>query len=226
MDEGLLVYQKTFGGLTRSSKPLLAWQAGGAERVRREVRLGHYDHEGRSLKFVSADNPFTSGTVFFWEESEHLLFKTTMGESTPEGFGVALPEEIRFVEGTDLHVLRGAAAFTGGGHWSGTLNAVDEDRRYGELREAPRLRAKGERKLRVRAAGDGEAIEYALFDLSRGGLAFVCDEADRFKRGETIHVTEVEGSHLDEPLAGEIMSVRPLDGGAGHKVGVKFSEGG
>ncbi len=226
IDEDLLVYQKTFGGLARSGRPVLAWQVGAQGRIQREIQLEHYDYEGRLLRFLAPDMPFVPGPLYFFVDSDRLIFKTTLGDISAGGFAVPLPEEIRFVDGTDLHVIRGAAAFTGGGHGKGVtgapMSAAEEERLYGGLREAPRLRAKGDRKLRVRAPGAQEAIEYVLFDLSRGGLAFICDDGARFRPGAIIHVTEVEGSHLDQPLVGEVMSVRPLDGGSGHKVGVKF----
>ena len=85
------------------------------------------------------------------------------------------------------------------------------------------MRSKGERRIKVCVEGDHDtALEHVLYDLSRGGLAFVVEVEDHFKKGDTIHVLEIEKARLDSPLVGEVMSVRALYVNEGFKVGVKF----
>jgi hypothetical protein len=239
LEDGFLVYQKTFTALQRKKSPVVGWQLGAdGKRSVEHVILAYYNSESRTLRFTLTDAkklPFNEGIVYFWVEEEKLIFKSPL---LKDGL-VAVPSELKFLDGPDLQVLKGGNASgegkllaVVGGRSSRdreTLTASitamtpeDEDKMYGSIREAPRRRATGDRKIRLHVLHDeAAAATYNLFDLSRGGLAFVCSVESAFQRGQIVHVIEVEASKLDDPLAGEVMSVRPLDEG-GFKVGIKF----
>lgn len=239
LEDGFLVYQKTFTALQRKRSPVVGWQlTPDGHRVVHNVVLANYNHDSKTLRFILFDEQqvvFDDGIVFFWVEEEKLIFKSPL---LSEGL-VALPTELKFLEGTDLHVIKGGNAEGGGqlvsivsGRSSRDREALtasikamtpeDEDKKYGSIREAPRVRAKGDRKIRLHVIHQSENAEtYSLFDLSRGGMAFICQIESYFQRGQIVHVIEVETSKLDDPLVGEVMSVRSLDEG-GFKVGIKF----
>lgn len=107
----------------------------------------------------------------------------------------------------------------------GFLSADDEDKIFADKRESPRARPKNQKFVSLQADG-GEAGRYPLFDLSQGGMGLVTKVASSFTRGERIFIFGVDSKVLDDPLIGQIMSIRPLsENGNDFKVGVKFEEG-
>jgi hypothetical protein len=64
---------------------------------------------------------------------------------------------------------------------------------------------------------------FLLFDLSRGGLGFKIVVEGLFVRGQFVEITALEAQVLDQPLIGEVMSVRDLaPEDVGWKVGIRF----
>jgi hypothetical protein len=106
------------------------------------------------------------------------------------------------------------------------LSLDEEDKIFASQRESPRARPKDDKWVKVVMRNSGEAILYKLFDLSRGGMGFLCSGETEFQKGESIEVKGFNDYELDDPLLGEVMSIRPMDSDMSEfKVGVKFSDG-
>ena len=57
-------------------------------------------------------------------------------------------------------------------------------------------------------------------------MGFVSFDETEFPKGSDIRVVGFNDFELDDPLFGQIMSIRPIDGVLSEfKIGVKFSEG-
>lgn len=64
---------------------------------------------------------------------------------------------------------------------------------------------------------------YQLLDISQGGIAFKCHEAQEFKRGNQLFITQIEDEILDRPILCKVMYVRPNDEyGIDFRVGIEF----
>lgn len=252
-DDGFLVFQKFFTDLLRQEAEVVVWQVStvdGKRTVHRSVvtsfkydqgRIHLQDKEGKAFDF-------TDDVLFCWAEKDGVIFKTQKIPIEGSGLSLKLPDQLSFLEGPELNVIPGATVLktnidpwkvkrlANGEERTGhdqeilsqgleAMSQSDEDKMFAGKREAPRVRAKGNKRIKVCVAGDPDlALEMPLFDLSRGGLAFVCEVEDHFVKGQMVHVLEIEKSQLDSPLVGEVMSVRKLDEEEGHKVGIKFVE--
>lgn len=105
------------------------------------------------------------------------------------------------------------------------LTVDEEDKMFADKRESPRARPKDEKFVKIaKLQGNGPEV-FKLFDLSRGGMGFITFDETEFTKGSDIHIVGFNDFDLDDPLVGKIMSIRPMDGTAEYKIGVKFSEG-
>lgn len=102
----------------------------------------------------------------------------------------------------------------------------EEDRLFADKRESPRARPQGNKKVKIQKL-DGEMVhKLKLFDLSRGGLAFLSDLNGMFSKSEKLMVTGFDEFDLDDPIFGVVMSVRPVDEAQDEwKIGIKFEDG-
>ncbi len=246
--DGFLVYQKLFTDLLRRESPVTLWQlTPQGERLVNMCTLIGYKPDAMLLRFGLRDDSvsFGEGPVMAWVEDGGALFKTSLLAQGDKKAELVLPEELCFLEGQDIHVIKGSLPGVDTSPWrvksyaapdrssrdmaifEGELAAMgvdEEDKLFAGKREAPRKRVPGNRQIRVTLEGVGAEGDYRLFDLSRGGLAFVAFGEKDFPKGAHVHVVEFDSKRLDEPLVGEVMSVRELDGSGEWKVGVKFVE--
>ena len=103
------------------------------------------------------------------------------------------------------------------------LTVDEEDKLFADKRESPRARPKMDKYVKI-LKDQGEApLVYKLFDLSRGGMGFLCINEVEFIKGSDVNIVGFNDFDLDDPLVGQVMSIRSMDGE--FKVGVKFSEG-
>lgn len=106
------------------------------------------------------------------------------------------------------------------------LSLDEEDRIFADKRESPRARPKVQKSVKVQVSGDDNVYSLKLFDLSQGGIGFICGKPEIFPKGTEIQVVGFEDFNLDDPLIAEVMSLRPLDSkGIEFKIGCKFAEG-
>jgi c-di-GMP-binding flagellar brake protein YcgR len=106
------------------------------------------------------------------------------------------------------------------------LNFDEEEKFYASKRESPRARPELDKWVKVmKADADGPQL-YKLFDLSRGGMAFIAEMHSEFIKDSDVFIVGFDEFDLDDALVGKVMSIRPLDElELTFKVGVKFSEG-
>ncbi len=106
------------------------------------------------------------------------------------------------------------------------LSVDEEDKLFADKRESPRARPKVDKWVKVAKLQSEGPVTYKLFDLSQGGMGFVCFNESEFSKGSEIHIVGFNEFDLDDPLIGKVMSIRPIDGELNEfKVGVSFSEG-
>jgi hypothetical protein len=106
------------------------------------------------------------------------------------------------------------------------LSLDEEDKLFADKRETPRARPKVDKWVKLAQLQGSGPIIYKLFDLSQGGMAFVSFDESEFAKGSEIHIVGFNDFDLDDPLVGNIMSIRPIDGELSEfKIGVKFSDG-
>jgi len=250
-EDGFLVFQKFFADVIKGGTDLVLWQfiADGTNRLIHHTTVSSYKPDKGFFQVSNSEEgsfKFAPGTIFGWVESEGVIFKTEALSAQGHGLSMKVPEKLAFLEGPELQVFRGSTALktdvslwkvkrlSNGAERSANDQAIlgqgleamsilEEDKLFADKREAPRVRAKGNKRITVCVAERPDtAKEYPLFDLSRGGLSYVVEKETVFGRGMAIHVMAIEDNKLDSPLAGEVMSVRALDDGSGFKVGVKF----
>lgn len=107
------------------------------------------------------------------------------------------------------------------------MSLEEEDKLFASRRSSPRARPKNEKWVKVQVGEEEEIHRLKLYDLSRGGMSFVTQDNDIFSRGSAVFVVGFEEFDLDDPLVGEVMSLRPMSDVDEFewKVGVKFSDG-
>jgi hypothetical protein len=102
----------------------------------------------------------------------------------------------------------------------------EEDKIFADKRETPRARPKVDKWVKIRKAGTRGISLLKLYDLSQGGMSFICIGADDYPKGCEINVTGFDQFDLDDPLVGKVMSSRPIDDAQiEFKIGVKFNDG-
>ncbi|HLW57238.1 MAG TPA: PilZ domain-containing protein [Bacteriovoracaceae bacterium] len=107
----------------------------------------------------------------------------------------------------------------------GGISLDEEDRLFADKRESPRARPQTDKKVKLKIKDHDQTFVLKLFDLSRGGMGFICEVENQFSKGHNLLVLGFDNFELDDPLFGQVMSVRPIDGESLWKVGVKFEDG-
>ena len=104
------------------------------------------------------------------------------------------------------------------------ISPDEEDRIFAVHREAPRARAHKGKKIVIARRTRSDYIEkFELYDLSRGGFAYVVNLEIHFTAGDIINVVGFDHEEFENPMIAKVMGVRPLDElGTQHKVGCKF----
>jgi len=104
------------------------------------------------------------------------------------------------------------------------LSIHEEEAMFENLREAPRAKPEeGKMALILRNLEDNKSEKYQLYDLSKGGMAFIALESSGFNEGEFVYLLGFEEKKLDNPLKSEVMSVRSYDElNVQYKIGLRF----
>ncbi len=242
--DGYIVFQKFFTDLVKRETVVVVWQisADGTRRVHNCV-LSSYKYEAGILNFLTHAGQglqLEAAEVYCYSKNEAVIFKTQL-----RGQAVQMPGVLCFLEGPDIQVIKASVGIDlPDGYMRGKIMATQksqrdqalfdeqlakistsqEDKIFADKREAPRLRPKEDKIITCQRAGEPDMSQnFLLFDLSRGGLGFKIIEEGLFGRGQFVEITALEGQVLDQPLIGEVMSVRDLaPEDVGWKVGIKF----
>ena len=242
--DGYIVFQKFFTDLVKRETVVVVWQVStdGSRRVQNCV-LTSYKYDAGVLNFLDHEGQglgLQEGDVYCYVKGEAVIFK-----SQPRGQAVHMPGVLCFLEGPDLQVIKASVGIDlTDGYMRGKITPTQksqrdqalfdeqlakittsqEDKIFADKREAPRLRPKEDKIITCQRSGEPDMSQnFLLFDLSRGGLGFKIVVDGLFVRGQFVEITALEGQVLDQPLIGEVMSVRDLaPEDVGWKVGIRF----
>ena len=104
------------------------------------------------------------------------------------------------------------------------ITLEEEDKKFEGMRAAPRAKPPEGKMVTVQEVSGVRAKgSYLLYDLSRGGFSFLVFNQDEFKAGEVVHILAFDTNKFDQPMIGEVKSVREADElGVQFKVGCQF----
>lgn len=106
------------------------------------------------------------------------------------------------------------------------MSMDEEEKLFADKRESPRVRPNIQKLVKVIRKGETQANYFDLFDLSRGGMAFITSIPEQYPKGCDILITGFDTFDLDDPLFGMVMGHRPLDDSQFDvKIGIKFNDG-
>ena len=248
--DGYILYQKFFADLVKQESLVVVWQIDGqGHREIFDCVLSSFKFDAGTLHLTLAASGkachFNELPVYCYSQDFGVIFKTESFGKSSHGPSLRVPEKICYLETPDVHLIKGATAVDlSSAPWrtkrlakgekterdrdifeAQLLYTLDEeDKLFADAREAPRARPTTTKIISCQLAGQPQTRgNFVLFDLSRGGLGFKIPEAGVFTKGGYLEITALEGQELDNPLLGEIMSVRDLaPEEIGWKVGVKF----
>lgn len=100
----------------------------------------------------------------------------------------------------------------------------DEDEMYANKRTSPRSKPPEGKMVTIQVAdGSRPQATYPLYDLSRGGFAFLVFAKEEFNSGEDIHIKAFDTKKFETPMDGIVRSIREADEmGIQYKVGCQF----
>jgi hypothetical protein len=242
------VFHKFFTDLGKFQDAIVLWQllADGrriihqsrvVEIVADESFMQVSDSQGKNYEFTA--NTY----LYCYVENRGAIFKSFLLARSGELAQLQLPLELIYLDDSDVYRIKNGMGFDlSNAPWRvkrlgrserdeaifntqlESLSLSEEDRLFADKREAPRARPKVDKMVTCRQAQTpASAQSFKLFDLSRGGLGLLVLIDGTFKKGQQVEITAMEGDDLDEPILGEVMSVRSLaPETVGWKVGIKF----
>jgi hypothetical protein len=103
----------------------------------------------------------------------------------------------------------------------------ENEEKFSHLRQHPRKKAMGTQYINIQIFDknqNGRLKDYQLYDLSQGGMAFVCEDPGECIVGETVILRTIDNKELAKKLQGTIVAIRTFDdqGFKLIKVSVKF----
>lgn len=156
-------------------------------------------------------------------EDLSFIFKTQIAAIEGTRIVLSSPIVVKILEDDDVNFIAGLKEmdFSRAPWRVKKLDTTEEEQAYSSLREAPRARPQGEKKVSLYKTGESDSrAVFPMFDISRGGLSFLVTQEDQFQKGDYIEVVALEEDELDTILIGEVMNIRTQ--GETWKVGVKF----
>ena len=221
-----------------------------------QATLKNYQEVERKFSCYLAEikNFQTTLPIYCYGEDAQFIFKSTIESLIGNEMTLAYPATIKLLEEPDVIIIRGQLGnhlpdimkvkrlkiddkpksmnerssrdqeFLN--HEFEGISLDEEDKLYADKREAPRARPNDDKWVKVKILGHSEIHNLKLFDLSRGGIGFITNDNEVFKKDQVVHIVGFDTFDLDDPLVGTIVALRPLnDMQFEWKVGVKFEEG-
>lgn len=241
----LVKLQDYFNKLDEHKFSLLLWQFD-PDKSRRQVMRARIDsHENDSKKLMLTSEGafnFKGPMVYVYIEAFQSIFRAEALEYSDSSIALGYPNEMRFLEPEFRGIIQGAFASIDPELVSGTtetqyqsdadifqseldefLSPDDEDKMFAGQRAAPRARPKKTKMVTASASGSEDIKVYELFDLSQGGMSFLCLDEKFFKVGNQVLVHAFDEKNFESPMIAEVMGVRPADElGVQFKIGLKF----
>ncbi len=254
-DSGFQFFEKMFNYLLKSASPLVMWQISPAsgERQITNSYLSAFNPSTKKMVFhlSAGESVIKNLPLYCYAKSGPIIFKVDVQEIFGADIGVTFPKELKLLEDDDNFNVKDLSKKNPGTeiHEASTerkviplsqrsnhdqrilsedfeVNLDEEDRIYADKRESPRARPRSKKRVKVAKFKSSGPVIYKLIDLSRGGIGLISKQEDEFIKGEEVHIVGFDNADLDDPLVGEIMSVRPIEGPLlQFKVGVQFRDG-
>jgi hypothetical protein len=158
------------------------------------------------FKLTNAQEP-----IFIYSGQRGVAVKVLMREFNPQFISFNLPSSLNLLSRDFLSNLQ--------------LVEKENEELHQHQRETPRIQTKGCKFLGLKRKDENlqsPLLNYELYDMSKGGLAFEVYDPAEFAKGERVIIISVDGKELPNFIDGEVASVKQLDGLEIFKVGVKF----
>ena len=248
-----MTYEKVFLHLRVSGAPLVLWQLfESGERIISQSLLQAFGRERLSFKLKSETKFDPRLPIYCYAEDGQFIFKTPLYSHASSTLELVLPEEIKVLEESETMIIRGQLGDQAPDYMKvkslrlntkqmadrterdlsylnsefEDLTLEEEDRLFASKRSSPRAKPTEEKWVKVQVLGDERIFMLKLYDLSQGGISFITQDNEAFKKDYEIHVLGFDAFDLDDPLIGKIRSLRPVNKMKFEwKVGIKFIEG-
>lgn len=149
--------------------------------------------------------------IFLYSSSRGVAVKVIMREYNSQFISFSIPSSLNNLSRDFLANLE--------------LVEKENEALHHHERKAPRVQTKGSKYLglkRKEGALLSPILNYELYDMSQGGLAFEVYDPAEFTRGDQLVVFSIDGKELPKSIEGEVVSVRQMEQPDVFKVGVKF----
>lgn len=162
------------------------------------------------LKFNSFKN------LFFYSQKQCFAFKLEVRKFEDSFIGFYTPKKVRQVSPDFYKAMK--------------LVDIEDEVKFMHMRQVPRKTAAATTVgISHNLDHDDGPINsrYELYDMSQGGLAFVCLDPGEFAVNSSLEITDLNGKVMGSKLRGTIMSIRKIEDEDSpfndqFKVGVKF----
>lgn len=243
--DNLSKLQDYFNKLGEHKFSLLLWQMDKDQSRRKVIRaeVSAHEEDTRKLRLVGQDTfNFKDPMVYVYIEAFQSIFKAEALEQDNTNIALNYPLEMRFLEPEFRNLIQNAFQKIDPTLVSGTIDVAyqtdadifqaeldeflspdDEDRMFADKRSTPRARPKKTKMVTASVEGSDDIKIYELFDLSQGGMSFLCLEENFFEKSNTVLIHAFDEKSFESPMVAEVMSIRPADElGVQFKVGLKF----
>ena len=160
----------------------------------------------------------SDGPVYVYSQEQKMAFRTKYKNVENEFINLEIPSKIGMLTQKQCEKL--------------SVVERENEAAHRHKREHERKHPQVGKTVRVEKIGDGDSddvaagpVDYALYDISQGGMSFHIHDPSLFQVGERVKFLEIDGESLGKELYGTVMSVRWSKEGADKtilKVGVKF----
>lgn len=243
--DNLSKLQDYFNKLGEYKFSVLLWQMDKDQSRRKVVRaeLSAHEEQAKKLRLIGQDTfNFKDPMVYVYIEAFQSIFKAEALEQDNMNIALNYPLEMKFLEPEFRNLIQNAFQKIDPALVSGTteityqsdadifqaeldefLSPDDEDKMFADKRSAPRARPKKTKMVTASIDGSDDIKIYELFDLSQGGMSFLCLEENFFEKGNNVLIHAFDEKNFESPMVSEVMSVRPADElGVQFKIGLKF----
>lgn len=239
-------YQTNFTQwLKGQEREVVTWFTGQEKRLVSQAVLKNHENSLVVRLADSFEHLESNSVVYFFSETNKIIFRTEVVALDEQKATVKMPASISLLSYQDFIKLSRSVGQVTKDYLKKMsfgqivdrsesdqsildtqleeMSVDEEDKIYADQRESPRARPKVKKKINLSPEEYPDLrLDFALFDLSRGGLSFVVDNPEKFSKGDIISIHKFDDKDLDQPLLGEVASLRAIDDEQGHKIGVKF----
>ena len=160
-----------------------------------------------------SDNP-----VYVYSQEQKIAFQTQYQNVENEFINLEIPLKVGLLTKEQCEKL--------------SVIEIENESAHRHKREHERKHPEANKTVRVEKIGQeeddsGSSAEYALYDMSQGGISFRIQDPSLFQVGERVKFSEIDQEPLGKELYGTIRSIRWIEEDSDEailKVGVKFDD--